>query len=192
MGGTRTYLNYTGRVGTESVNGTSTAGRGARGVSQLLYCHNPWVGRCYDDALNPKRWQRGAFPLILNPRLAGALLQLAGGARTQRVPTSGLMAIAAALNLCANVSVFGFSDGATIAGATSTANNNNNSVKGVREAACARYFSCATSEAAYVKDSSASHDLAHQQRVLAMLERQHFIKRFASSAQKGRRRRRER
>lgn len=154
VAGTRPSLQWT------SINGTR------RAVQQLLYCHNPWVGKCYDDALHPKPWQRGALPLHLNPRLAGTLLEMAGPARKGRVPTAGLVAIAAALNLCANVSIFGFGDELGIPGNASKR--------------CAYYFTCSGTEDAYAKGSSLAHDLAHQRRVLALLESSHAITRFAS------------
>ena len=150
---------------TPSINGTRST---RRAVSHLLYCHNGWVGKCYDDALHPKPWQRGALPLHLNPRLAGALLAVAGPVRKGRAPTAGLLAVAAALNLCANVSIFGFSDALGASTANASAGR------------CLYYFTCASTEAAYAKGSSAAHDLAHQHRVLALLEAQQVIRRFAT------------
>ena len=89
-----------------------------------------------------------------------------GPARKGRVPTAGLVAIAAALNLCANVSIFGFGDELGIPGNASKR--------------CAYYFTCSGTEDAYAKGSSLAHDLAHQRRVLALLESSHAITRFAS------------
>ena len=40
------------------VFGGSSKSLMAHGVTALLYCHNPWVGKCHSDALTPSWWMR--------------------------------------------------------------------------------------------------------------------------------------
>ena len=62
-----------------------------------------------------------------------------------------MIAVGLALNMCANVSVYGFTDGRN-------------------KSACAYYWDgCELREGSYFRGSGQSHDFAHQVRLLHML-----------------------
>jgi hypothetical protein len=122
-----------------------------KGVLPILYCHNPWFGKCFQDALVVQRWMLGRRPMITNPRLAGTVMRLAESAKRRKVPTTGMVSVALALNMCDNVTVYGFSDGSN-------------------RTACAYYHDgCRLREGEYFRASGPSHDFAQQIRLLTSL-----------------------
>ena len=100
--------------------------------------------------------------MILNPRLAGILSHLEGGSTHGRVATSGLMAVAAALGMCADVTVYGIS---------------NLSDAFMDRSACAYYYdACAVRLGQYLREGRKAHDFDHQSRIIRALAAHRHIR----------------
>lgn len=81
------------------------------GAPRLVSCHVPFDGRCTDARLAQlfSNASVGTAFLLSKDVARGARARF-GGVR-QRSPTTGMLAIEAALRLCATVRLFGFADG---------------------------------------------------------------------------------
>ena len=143
----RVATHYPWRILASSHRPSLTAG----GVILLLYCHNTYVGKCHGDVLKPQWWMQGAKPLLLNPLLAAAMMNGRPQIRPKNpAPSSGLIAVAAAFNMCGNVTLFGFSDGSS------------------NEAGhCRYYWDCRANVSAY--RGAREHDWHHQSSLLAAM-----------------------
>ena len=149
----------------------------------LLYCGQHYIGSCQRDGLSGRYGARAA---MLNPELVGAAAtltyslaqgQLSNEERSavqevERPPSTGMVAVAAALSSCEQVSVFGFSfsreseDGAAFA-------QRGHRLKGHLEDAgrrsrCAKYYGCAE-VGSYFKGGAAFHDWSLQRHALRRL-----------------------
>ena len=155
-----------------------------------LYCHNPWLGSCWADALGsnnatassrqePSQSAGGrsstARVTVINPELVAETAALLGAreakSRSRALPpTSGMLGIAVALSACnaaTPVDVYGF--GEPLANDEATSRQ------------CDHYWECRTEQASYFGRAGSSsagdgrrafvaHDWAAQARALDWLE----------------------
>jgi|UniRef100_A0A7S3FFA6 hypothetical protein len=143
-------------------------------ATALLYCHNRWLGVCHKDVLRSRQhWMRSMLdpsgrPVLLSPALAGRMLALmqknvsnGRSSKATRSPSTGMVAIAAALKMCASVRVYGFDDPNMRGG-------------------CQYYFDCSHSQEEYYRGRR-DHDWRRQWAALQTLTAQGAVKRGGPS-----------
>lgn len=132
----------------------------AGGARPILYCHNPWLGRCHANLLESRegdrRERRADAVLVVNPRFISRVAALLGSsAAPKKIPSSGFVGIGLALRLCEQVQLFGF--GNASAATTSTQGH------------CVRYWDCRASERDFFA-KAAYHDWPRMWRALERLQ----------------------
>ena len=129
------------------------AARLAKTRDNVLYCHNHWVGNCWQDAL------RHGDGNVINPMLVGRLSTLLlqhSSRKASRVPSTGLVGVAIALASCSNApDVFGFGNES-------------------ERAVCDHYWECRTDQASYL--GRPTHSFRAQSSLLRWLSDQRAIR----------------
>jgi len=121
----------------------------------VLYCFNPWLGKCHADVLS----LRPPFPpaLMINPALVSLTMRLQNRFARHTAhsirPSTGLVGVVLALAMCDEVTLFGFgnvSDGRT-------------------SSTCNHYWECNTNQTVYFSGRMRNHDWKAQWRALDSL-----------------------
>lgn len=125
-----------------------------------LYCFNPWLGKCFSDALGGSLKDargRTVAPLLVSPLLTQAVMaiQVALGGKSTGVvrPSTGLIGVGLALASCARVSLYGFANDSDVA----------------TKAFCNHYYDCRFNQSRYFSGKMGYHDWHGQWRVLEAL-----------------------
>lgn len=121
----------------------------------VLYCFNPWLGKCQADVLSLRAPQKPA--LMINPALIATLMRLqrrfalstAGSIR----PSTGLAGVALAIDMCESVTLFGFG------------NVSDSKSSGT----CNHYWECRSNQTVYFWGKMKNHDWNAQWAVLSSL-----------------------
>jgi hypothetical protein len=121
----------------------------------VLYCFNPWLGRCHADVLSLRPSQPPA--LMINSALISTLMRLqrrfARSTAASIRPSSGLAGVALAVCMCDVVTLFGFG----------------NVSDPQSSGTCKHYWECRSNQTTYFSGRMRNHDGKAQWAVLASL-----------------------